>query len=62
MDALMLDAKNTQKSATKQFNPSLYDYKTGGYHNKSGSFLTLAEANASKWIYVRNAKRAFHPC
>ena len=32
------------------FNPATYDYKTGLYHNRSGSFLTLEAANATSWI------------
>ena len=34
-------------------NLAFYDYKTGLYHNKSGSFLTLAEANASAWVCAK---------
>jgi hypothetical protein len=34
-------------------NLASYDYKTGLYHNRSGSFLTLAEANATAWICAK---------
>ena len=30
-------------------NIAVYNYTTGLYHNNSGSFLTLAEANAFAW-------------
>jgi len=34
-------------------NRAIYDYKTRLYHNSSGSFRTLSEANATAWICAK---------
>ena len=41
-----------KKSDSNQ-NRAHYDYKTRLFHNRTGSFLTLAEANATAWVCAK---------
>jgi len=39
-----------KKKFSAHYNRTTYDHKTGLYSNRSGRFVTLAEANATSWI------------